>query len=216
MSISIKQRVTLLIIGHNLYPESRVRNTYQKELEDWESKGNPLPLPHLLKHRAVLEYAREFGIHTLVETGTYWGTMVQAGRDAFTRIYSIELQKAFYCRARKRFARHPHVKLLHGDSSALLPGVLRELSEPALFWLDAHYSGGLTARGAIEAPTLRELELIWSHPIKDHIILVDDARCFDGTGGYPRLSLVSERATVQGWSCEAKDDIIRLKWCGLK
>jgi hypothetical protein len=211
MSIGIKQRVELLIIRHGLYPESRVRNTYQRELEDWESRGRPLPLPHLLKHRVVLECARQSGTHTLVETGTYWGTMVEAGRDAFTRIYSIELQKAFYCRAKRKFAPYPHVKVLHGDSAALLPGVLAELSERALFWLDAHYSGGMTAKGQVETPISKELDLIWPHPIKGHIILVDDARLFDGTHGYPTVSFLSERAALLGWSCEVKDDIIRFK-----
>src|SRR5437016_13595570 len=137
MSIGIIQDVKLLIIYHNLYPEFRVRKYYQSEFDVWESRGNPLPLPSLLKQRVVLDYARQFELHTLVETGTLWGAMVEACKDAFTRIYSIELQKAFYCRARRRFARYPHVKLLHGDSAALLPEVLAELSEKALFWLDA-------------------------------------------------------------------------------
>ena len=216
MSLGIKQRVELLIIHHGLYPESRVRNTYEKELEDWESRGNPLPLPNLLKQRVVLEYGRQFGLHTLVETGTYWGAMVEACKDAFTRIYSIELQKDFYCRARKKFAPYRHVKILHGDSAALLPGLLADISEGALFWLDAHYSGGLTAKGQMETPAMRELELIWSHQVKRHIILVDDARLFDGTHDYPTLSFLSRRAALSGWSCQVKDDIIRLKWCGCK
>jgi hypothetical protein len=209
MWVDIKRHVELLIIRHGLYPESRVRRTYQMELEAWESRGGRLPLPSLLKQRVVLAHAREFGLRTFVETGTYWGAMVDACKHAFTRIYSIELQRDFYLRARRKFARYPHVKVLHGDSAAVLPGVLAEVSEGALFWLDAHYSAGLTARGPADTPALQELELIWAHPVKGHLILVDDARLFAGTGGWPALSFLSGRAATLGWSCEVEDDIVR-------
>ena len=56
----------------------------------WRLRGRPLRVPHLVKQRAVLEYARRFGLLTLVETGTYYGEMVAATRNYFRRIYSIE------------------------------------------------------------------------------------------------------------------------------
>lgn len=213
----VKEFVTRAMIRYDLYPESRTRPGLQteleeqRELEDWQSRGKPLPLPHVLKQHTVLEYARQFDLRTLVETGTYFGAMVDACKEAFTCIYSIELQKNFHCGAKRKFARYPHVKLFHGDSGTILPRVLEQVSESSLFWLDAHYSGWLTAKSSVETPVLRELELIWSHPVSGHVVLIDDARLFDGTRDYPTLSRVAELAAFQGWSCEVRDDIIRLK-----
>jgi hypothetical protein len=206
----IKRSLELSVIRHDLYPDRWVGARYAREIEDWESRGKPLPLPNILKQRIVLEYARQYQLQILVETGTYFGAMVEACKDAFERIYSVELQESFYRRAQKRFARFPHIKLLNGDSATVLPTVLAQISERCLFWLDAHYMGGITAKGLSECPVIRELELIGSHPARGHVILIDDARFFQGTGGWPGLEAVAELAASHGWGCEVRDDIIRL------
>jgi hypothetical protein len=158
----------------------------------------------------VLGHGRQFGLRILVETGTYLGAMVDACKDAFTRIYSIELDEGFYRRARRRFARFPHVKLLCGDSGAVLPTVLQQISERCLFWLDAHYVEGLR-KGLTECPLLQELELIGSHPVRGHVVLIDDARFFQGRGDWPSLATLAEVAGSYGWACEVHDDVVRLK-----
>jgi hypothetical protein len=91
-----------------------------------------------------------------------------------------------------------------------MQSVVTRLDGPALFWLDGHYSAGITARGSLETPVQRELEIILASA-NDHVILVDDARCF-GTGDFPTLDAV--RALVAelrpGWTCVVNDDIIRI------
>ena len=62
-----------------------------------------------------------------------------------------------------------------------------KINERAIFWLDGHYSDGITAKGDLNTPILKELEAILSHNIKDHIILIDDARCFVGKDDYPTI-----------------------------
>ncbi len=88
-------------------------------------------------------------------------------------------------RARARLKRYSNVKLIQGDSAALLPDLLAGLSEPAGFWLDAHFSGGETARGDVDTPVVSELRAILGHPMRRHVILIDDARLFTGGDGYP-------------------------------
>jgi hypothetical protein len=61
---------------------------------------------------------------------------------------------------------------------------MNELNEPAIFWLDGHYSGGFTAMGEKETPVYEELKIIFSNK-QDHVILIDDARLFNGNDGYP-------------------------------
>ena len=205
-----KRSLELSALRNNLYPDRWVRSRYAREVEGWESRGRTAPLPSALKQGIVLEYRKQYQLHILVETGTFFGAMVEACKDAFERIYSVELQEAFYRRARKRFARFPHIRLLHGDSATELAKILAEISQPCLFWLDAHFMGGITAKGLSECPALRELGLIGSHPVRGHVILIDDARFFQGTGGWPTLQAVAELAASHGWACEVRDDIIRL------
>ena len=129
-------------------------------------------------------YGRRFSLATLVETGTFLGAMVEASRDTFTRIISIELDAKLHRQAQRKFARFAHITILRGDSAAVLPEVLKGLSEPCLFWLDGHFSGGITAKSDVETPILQELAAILRHPIKGHVILIDDARAFTGQGGF--------------------------------
>ena len=173
--------------------------------------GRPAPPPPLVKQRIVADHARRFGTALLVETGTYRGDMVAAQRRQFRRIWSIELQEQLAERARARFARDPHITILSGDSAVLLPGILASIREPCLFWLDAHYSAGITARGDIDTPIAAELDFVLRHPVAGHVVLIDDARDFTGVNGYPTLADLT--AAIRGqrpdWSVEVVDDVIR-------
>src|SRR5262249_12323652 len=128
---------------------------------------------------------------------------------SFDRIYSVEIEPHFCRRARQVFARYPHVTILAGDSAAVLPGILQTLPGPSLFWLDAHYSGGLTGSAETECPVTTELNSIFEHSSK-HIILIDDADCFTGRNCYPTLSQVEQMAAKHQYSFGMKDNIIRL------
>jgi hypothetical protein len=105
----------------------------------WNLRGRPRRAPHLLKQRTVRAYGAQFGIATLVETGTYYGEMVAAARKHFRTIYSIESDKALAERATRKFAHYGHIHILEGDSKRLIPTIVEVLAEPALFWLDAGY-----------------------------------------------------------------------------
>ena len=76
----------------------------------WKLRGEPRRIPHLVKQRAVLDYAQAFGLTTLIETGTYYGEMIAAMAQRFRRIYSIELDPRLAELARKRFRRYAHVR----------------------------------------------------------------------------------------------------------
>lgn len=184
----------------------------RRALRKWNEAGRPLPPPHALKQNVIMEHARAGSIRTVVETGTYLGDMVEAVRRQMQRVVSIELDHALAERARGRFARYSNVEILEGDSGTKLAEVLSKLREPALFWLDGHYSEGITAKGDKETPILAEIDAICRHDVPGHIILVDDARCFDGTHDYPTLEEL--HAFVRARRPEAKivvrDDIIRI------
>jgi hypothetical protein len=158
----------------------------------------------------VLAYAQRFGSLALVETGTLRGDMVEATRNAFQRIWSIELDSDLHAAAATRFRDYPQVSIVHGDSATALPEIVTGESRPILFWLDGHWSGGDTARGDLDTPVLAELTAILARRNGDDVILIDDARLF-GTGDYPTISAVRAmiRATWPDWNVEVRDDIIR-------
>ncbi len=158
----------------------------------WRRNGCPNPPPHSVKVEIVRSTARFHGLRMFVETGTYLGDMVAAVRGDFAHIWSIELDAALYARACRRFARDPTVTLLRGDSGALLPGLLRDVTEPALFWLDGHYSGGNTALGDGMAPILAELRAIGLRRNPADVVLIDDSRCFANEPGWPTRAELRE------------------------
>jgi len=180
---------------------------------EWLRKGCPNPPSHICKQGVVKEYARRHGLRVLVETGTYLGDMIYATRDVFDEIRSIELNPKFYRIARKRFARHSYVTIVHGDSGEVLGQVLSGVDRPCLFWLDGHYTSGKYAiRGDRETPIEKELRHIAGHPLKSsHVILIDDARDYTGTGDYPSLEALREWATRDGFGrFEVEGDVVRI------
>lgn len=168
------------------------RRRDEKAMQEWRKAGCPIPPPHRVKQAVLRQYARRYRLTVLVETGTYYGDMVNAMTYAFRQIYSIELSEDLFKRAQKRFGDKAHIELICGDSAKVLPSVLNQLSEPALFWLDGHYSGGPTARGAEDTPILAELDQILAMPDIGHVIVVDDARCFGADAAYPTLEALKE------------------------
>lgn len=174
--------------------------------------------PYKVRPEAVSKYSKKYNIRTLIETGTYQGAMVEAMLNNFHQIISIELDQNLFKAAKKKFAEHSHVKIVFGDSSKALYGILKSISEPCLFWLDGHYVPNTTntARGNRDTPIMGELNQILSHHVRDHVILIDDARCFIGPNpvlnDYPtiqelRTFVVNKRPDLK---FQVKDDIIRI------
>ena len=191
-----------------LYQDFDDRRIYLK----WVRSGMPIPPPEAVKHRTVKEYAGLFGSRVFIETGTFRGMMVNAMKDLVDEIYSIETSPAFYQQAKRVFSGEKHITILQGDSGEMIGHLLSEINRPCLFWLDAHYSGGITARGDLETPIQRELYHIFKDSIRhDHVILIDDARSFCGKGDYPSIQTLKDSAMEAGLhSFEVKDDIIRI------
>ena len=176
----------------------------------WRLRGRPVRSPHYLKQKTVLQYARAFHLDVLVEAGTYFGDMIAGTRTEFHEIYSVELEDWLYERARRRFARFPHIHLLHGSSGELIPRIVSELQSPALFWLDAGYYGFADTKGNPDRIQI-ELNAILGAP-HENVILIDDARGFTGREG--AASIEDLRALVRRLRPECvlyvHSDIVRI------
>ena len=177
----------------------------------WNLRGRPVRSPHLVKQRAVLEYARRYKLRTLIETGTYYGEMVAAVKDQFDQLYSIEFDPELARRAIKRFAGDPRVDILEGDSQKVLPELLKAISQPALFWLDAGYWGWANLARDPQRLSV-EVEAALAHPVQGHVVLMDDARMLDGRNGAPTYDELRSRiaARYPDRRVELLHDIIRI------
>lgn len=183
-----------------------------REVRRWEKSGRPVPPPHPVKVRTVKAYAARFGTPVLVETGTYYGDMVFAVRSIFRTILSIELDEDLYRKAKARFAHFGHIHIMSGDSGRVLPKILPGINQRCLFWLDAHYSGGVSARGNTDTPIMEELQHILAYPVIDPVILIDDARLCVGRASYPTLDELRRFVSCvrPDWVFEVRDDIVRI------
>ena len=186
-----------LVPFHRTLRDLRTRRRQRIDHARWEAAGRPMPPPHLAKQLALREIAREHGLRILVETGTYHGDMVEALRRDFERVFSIELGEDLHRRAVARFLKVRNVRLVQGDSAAKLPEIVAELDRPALFWLDGHYSAGITARGDEDTPVFKELDAILQAPDLGHVIVIDDARDFGTDPAYPTLEQIRERVLAR-------------------
>ncbi len=189
------------------------RRQLRKKFIAWQSQGMSGAMPNYGKQQTVIDYIQQYKPEIFIETGTYKGKMVYAVMPYIKRIYSIELDRGYYEKAAARFVGYPDIQIIHGQSGDVLPEILKQIDQPCLFWLDAHYSGGKTARGPQDSPIMQEMDCILNHPKADsHIILVDDSRCFVGAEGYPEISELKNHIISQKpqWGFEVENDIIRI------
>jgi FkbM family methyltransferase len=140
-------------------------------------------------------------LDVFVETGTFQAATTLAMAPRFRRLYTIELSKDLFERARERLRHLPQVEALHGSS----PVVLRELSPQlkdggVVYWLDAHWCVGAgTAGSEAECPLLDELDAIGTLNERS-VVLIDDARLFlapppvaHDASHWPRIDQVMQR-----------------------
>ena len=161
-------------------------------IKDWEEAGKRVPPPHLIKQLAISNLNEQLNYNLFIETGTFYGDMVEAQKTKFSQIFSIELGEQLFLNATTRFKHDKNVTILQGDSGDVLIELCAKIDEPAIFWLDGHYSEGITAKGNKICPIYEELSAIFNSKYLAHILLIDDARLFVGENDYPTISEVSE------------------------
>mmetsp|Transcript_58127 Transcript_58127/g.137036 ORF Transcript_58127/g.137036 Transcript_58127/m.137036 type:complete len:212 (+) Transcript_58127:494-1129(+) len=138
---------------------------------------------------------------------------------------SIEISQQLYQAAQNRFAKDSSIRLINEDSARAIPRLLPQIDEdtPTLFWLDSHFSGSRfeTARGETDTSLLPELHAVLNHANQDHVILIDDARLFQGFDKcqghyavecYPSLESIQKLVchSKPDWIFEVVDDIVRI------
>ncbi|MGN6605059.1 MAG: hypothetical protein ACTHK8_21565 [Ginsengibacter sp.] len=195
---------------------------YKKIKRKFYTKEPVYYIPEIdIKRADLLEISRKFkDAKIFIETGTFLGDTLDFFKKNFTKLYSIELSEDLADKAKKRFQNDAHISIVQGDSSVQLSNILKEINETCIFWLDGHYSSEFwvgkefirTAKGEKNTPIIEELLQIINHKVKTHIILIDDARCFNGDYDYPRIKkinkIISKHLPLHTFKVE--NDIIKI------
>ena len=183
---------------------------------------NYLTIPsYKTKRKTILKTANDYNLNQyFIETGTYFGDTVDYLKNYFVNLITIELSPDLAKHASDRFKNYSNVSVINGDSSKELINILKFIDSPIVFWLDGHYSSEfwigenliITAKGEKYTPILEELTLISKHFVKNHVILIDDARLFTGNDDYPKLSVIKEFVSreMKSYFLTVKNDIIRI------
>jgi len=139
------------------------------------------------------EVFKHYKTDNFIETGTYLGEAIKhALKYGFKNIRSVEIVKDLYLINKKFFKDYENIKLYNGDSGYLLWKMIEDISGQMTFWLDGHFhpagknridntkniSWGKSNEEELWTPLKRELKAIKKHPIKNHIIIIDDIREF--------------------------------------
>jgi len=138
--------------------------------------------PRLQKIETIKWIGARYAIPLFVETGTFQGDMLEALKDNFDTLHSIEIDRKLHENACDRFRLVPNIRLWVGDSAMVLPNIAGAVKVPTLFWLDANSKFGEAYAGN---PLLREIAAILTHHTAPHAILIDDINLL-GTGDFPK------------------------------
>ena len=146
-------------------------------LNKWSKSNFSVNAPQFIKEIVLKKY----GVVNApwVETGTYMGKTTNFLKEIYPHVHSIEPEIKLYNAALKRF-NGKNVTLYNDVSENVFPKLLKSLSGDVNFWLDGHYSGGITFKGKKNCPVEDELNSIEVNLINFSkiTILIDDVRCF--------------------------------------
>lgn len=179
----------------------------------WKLRSFDPPSPQHVKTRVLSSHSLDHAVW--VETGTYLGDTTLSVSKIAKNVISIEPQIELSNFAKKRLKRHKNVKVLNSTSEESIAGILDNLSGPACFWLDGHYSGDVTYKGPDISPILQELAAISTYANKDNpvVVFIDDFRLFvnSASSGYPSHRTLVEWALENNLNWTVEHDIFIAK-----
>jgi hypothetical protein len=199
-----------------------LRNSYPYRISSllyaylgWARIGFSAPSPHFIKQACIIRNSLPNA--TWVETGTYLGQTTEILSKNGSMVYSIEPEPTLYKNAEQYFSSIKNVEILNGTSEVIFPTLLPRIDGDVNFWLDGHYSAGITFKGLQDTPILDELKNIGNNinHFNKICVLVDDIRCFNPHqpeySTYPSVDVLVDWARVNGLHWHIEHDIFVAK-----
>ena len=156
----------------------------------------PAQAPEATAKRAhLLSLYRARGHRTVLESGTFMGDTVEYFMPHAERIISVEVEPKLFADAQRKFEDAANVELVFGDALHLIPGIVDELEDPPLIWLDGHFSEGVTGSGDEIEPAASILAQLGAvRTPAGTTIVVDDLRLFGLHPDFPGVDELVLRA----------------------
>ena len=177
----------------------------------WMRRGFASPSLQKVKMR-VLE-RRGIPNTNWIETGTYLGDTSRVLSKLGTKVLTIEPQGELFLNAKRKLSKLNNIEFLHGTSEECLDVAILKLSGEVNFWLDGHFSGDVTFKGATLSPIQFELETIEKHLTRFNrtTIFIDDIRVFpvreNSDSDYPTVGWLIDWALRNGFDYTIEHDI---------
>ena len=204
-----------LSFADRLRPIVRTVRRAVLDMRSWRARSYAGPSPKAVKDRVL--YRNAFAGGTWVETGTFLGETTALLAQGSGHVYSLEPASGLYQRAAAKFSSVKNVTIINGPSESEFPNLLPTLKGPINFWLDGHFSAGVTFQGELDSPILAELSAIeqnFEH-LQPVCVLIDDIRCFDPShpeyASYPSLDSLVDWARKHGLVWHIEHDIMVMR-----
>jgi hypothetical protein len=184
-------------------------------INEWAVTGFAPPSPHFIKQAVLLRNGLSDA--TWVETGTFMGDTTRVLSKVANMVYSIEPEPELFANANRAFKDVNNVKIINGLSEDVFPKLLPELRGNVCFWLDGHYSAGVTFKGPQDTPVVDELAVISANlgRMEKVVVMVDDVRCFNPIHSeyvnYPEIDFIVDWARQNKLSWHIEHDIFIAK-----
>jgi hypothetical protein len=183
--------------------------------KDWADREFAAPSPHFVKHKVLLRNGLRDA--TWVETGTFLGDTTSVLSKVAKVVYSIEPEPTLFSKAETRFRDTANVRIIRGLSEDVFPKLLPAISGDICFWLDGHYSAGITFKGPQETPINDELLVIGENITRMNkvVVMIDDMHCFNPGdpefSAYPPVDGLVDWARKHNLSWHIEHDIFIAK-----
>ncbi len=203
VSVTVMPSITLSRITQNLVDIAENLDRKRSSLERprlvaayaWIRGQHLVGPPAIAKQRNLLDVLKTRKHRIFVEAGTYKGETTAFFVPHADQVISVELHDGLFAAAERRFAKHPNVTLVHGDSLIEIPKIVANCSSPPLVFLDGHFSGRGTAQGEEMEPAKSTLRRLAGVTPAGTTIVIDDLRLFgSGLAGFPQLDAITAAA----------------------
>lgn len=122
-----------------------------------------------------LKLKAKYNIINAVETGSCVYSTTEWLGNNFDRVYSFEHNTDFYNDFKYKVERMYHVSIYNSDSLIGLNQIIDEITEPTIFFLDAHWGDN--------CPLPYEIDIISRCKVK-HVIAIHDFKTHKPDAGY--------------------------------
>ena len=170
------------------------------------------PSPHFVKQSVLLRHAVDNA--TWIETGTYLGSTTAILSERFPIVHTIEPSNECLQIARQNLKAFKNIIFHNRTSEECLESICKSLTGDICFWLDGHYSAGITFQGDKETPIIYELETISKYisQFNNVVILIDDIRCSHiDKENYPSIDFYVDWAKSNNMLWNIEQDIFIIK-----